>query len=272
MKQLAHLVMIGAGNMAEALLKGILGHPRPIARSITVTDIRKDRLDELALRYSVHTSESNRQAVGNAEVVILAVKPQNVSEVLADLSGVMPPDTVIISLIAGLRTESIETRLGGCPHVVRAMPNTPALVGAGVAALCPGRWASSEDMERADQIFLSVGQTVRVEESLMDAVTAVSGSGPAYVCVLVEAMLDAARRMGLSREVARTLTLATIEGTGRMLAETGLDPAEARARVTSKGGTTESAIRVLCDRAVPESILSAMEAACARSKELSGKA
>jgi len=227
-----------------------------------------ERLSQMSRVYGVRTRGSNRDAVESADAVFLAVKPPVADAVLEDIGAVLPPHAMLLSIVAGLRTSRIEQRLGGEPRVIRAMPNTPALVGSGATGYCAGRWAKPEDLVAANTWLGSVGVAMEVVEDLLDAVTALSGSGPAYVCVLVEAMLDAASRMGLSADVARTLTLQTLLGTARMLQASGDDPAEARKRVTSKGGTTEAALKVLVESGVPEAFRSAIEAARDRSLQL----
>lgn len=268
MKLSFRLAMIGAGNMAEAILKGLTSPSARGLASLIVSDIRAERLSELEGRYPLRTTGSNREAVQDADVIVLAVKPQNVPDVAAGLAGHLPRGGLLISLVAGFRTDTIENRFGDGLRVVRVMPNTPAFVGAGVTAICAGQHALPQDVTRTERIFETVGQTVRIEESLLDAVTALSGSGPAYVCFLVEAMLEAAQRMGLPGAAARTLALATIAGTVKLLSETGQEPAEARARVTSKNGATEAALRVLAERGAREAWVAAIEASCARAAEL----
>lgn len=265
------LVFLGSGNMAEALLRGLLTAGVP-ASSIVMTDRLEDRLKTLSSSYDVSGSLSNREAAASASTVILAVKPPVVGSVLEEIAPVLSADTRILSVVAGLTTARIERLLGGEPRVVRAMPNTPALVGCGATAYCGGRWARREDLEAAQQCFGSVGVALEVREQDLDAVTALSGSGPAYVCGWIEAMLAAAARMGLAPETARTLALQMVAGTARLLLATGDSPADVRSRVASKGGTTEAALRILEDRDVSRAIQDAMHAAEARSRQLGAEA
>lgn len=262
------LAVIGAGNMAEAILRGLSASPAGRTARAVVADLRADRLAELREKYSLRVAAGNVEAVVDADVVLLSVKPQNVEGVASELAGRLPPAAFLLSIVAGFSTDTLEARFGSGLRVVRAMPNTPAFVGAGITALCAGRHANGGDKELAERIFGTVGQVVWVKEARMDAVTAVSGSGPAYVCYFLEAMLEAAARMGLPPEEARKLALVTVAGTIRLLDETGQDPAEARARVTSKNGATEAALKVLSDRSVRDAWVSAIDASRARSAEL----
>ena len=180
------IVFIGAGNMAEALVKGLTGG-KTVDR-ITVTDTRPERLEYFRNTFGVSGETSNVKAVDNAGTIFLAVKPQVMSDVLAELKGQIPAQAVVISIAAGIRASTIESGLGGQPRVVRVMPNTPALVGAGASAICPGRFATEDDLKRAERMLSAVGTVARVKEEMMDAVTALSGSGPAYVFYLMESM------------------------------------------------------------------------------------
>lgn len=263
------LVFIGAGNMAEALIKGLVAEGVLKATQITATDVRPERLSELSIRFGIHTSADNAAAVADADAVILAVKPQQMAEVLAGMKAAMPRSTLVISIAAGKTCATFEAALGEGTHVVRVMPNTPALVGAGASAVCRGCWATEDDLATAAKLLGAVGLVVRTEEAMMDAVTALSGSGPAYVFYLAEAMLEAARRLGLDPDIAKQLTAATIGGAARLMSESPEPPSVLRERVTSKGGTTAAALAVLNDRKVHDAVVEALMAAAARSKELS---
>ncbi|MDZ4198562.1 MAG: pyrroline-5-carboxylate reductase [Kiritimatiellia bacterium] len=262
------LAILGAGNMAEAFVQGLAGTAFP-ANRIRVTDIRPARLEEMSRRYGVEVSDSNREAAVWADALLLAVKPQNLATVLSELSGIDFSNLLVVSIAAGVQTSWIEERLEGPAHVVRAMPNMPALVRSGVAALCGGTRADAEDLQEVETWLRSLGTVVRVTEDQMDAVTALSGSGPAYVCLLMEALASVAREIGLSDEVARELILATVHGTGTLLRETGLDAADVRRRVASKGGTTEAALAILEGQQFSEVVRRAVHAAYSRSRELS---
>lgn len=260
------ITFIGAGNMAEAIVAGILDQRMIEARDVCVTDISEERLRHLASRYGVETSSDNAAAVRRADVVVFSVKPQVFPSVWPDIKDVLAPDALVISIMAGIPSKKIA---GEKPiRVVRVMPNTPALVGEGAAGVAAGEFAARADLEVAEQIMSAVGTAVIVEESDIDAVTALSGSGPAYVFYLLEGMLEAADRMGLDREVARKLALATVSGAARLMQETGEDADCLRAKVTSRGGTTEAAIKTLETHAVKETIVAALLAAQSRSREL----
>lgn len=260
------VVFIGAGNMAEALVKGLRGSGLP-AENIRVTDVRAERLEYFRATFGVTASMDNVAAVQGANLVVLAVKPQQFAAVLEDLRGAAPA-ALYVSIAAGIPASRIEAALGGHTRVVRVMPNTPALVGAGVSAICAGAHATEEDLALAESLLQSVGATVRVPEAQMDAVTAVSGSGPAYVFRVMEAMEAAARELGLEPDVARALVLQTVAGAGRLAVLSGRPPAALREQVTSKGGTTEAALRVMNERDLAGVFASAMTAAMERAREL----
>ena len=262
------VVFVGAGNMAEAIVSGMVAADFCAPEKIVLTDIRPERLADLEADHGVSTSTDN-SVVKNAEIVVLAVKPQVMNEVLKGIAPVLRKETLVISIAAGISAAKIEAALGEGTRVVRVMPNTPALIGQGASALAAGTLADEADMEVAEAILNCVGLTVRVEERQIDAVTALSGSGPAYVFYLLEGMLAAADEMGLEKETARALALQTVEGAARLMKDSGEKAADLRAKVTSKGGTTEAAIRSLDAAGVKESIVNALKAAEARSKELS---
>jgi pyrroline-5-carboxylate reductase len=201
--------------------------------------------------------------------VVLAVKPQVMAVVLKDIGSELAPATLVVSIAAGITTQCLQQQLPAGLRVVRVMPNMPALAGAGVSVYCLGSWASEEDAQLVAALFQSVGVVVRLDEKHLDAVTALSGSGPAYVFFLAECMLQAGVEMGLDHATAKTLTLGTIRGATRLLEETGQEPEELRRRVTSKGGTTAAALEVLEEGHVKEMFVKAIRAAQKRSRELS---
>jgi pyrroline-5-carboxylate reductase len=264
-----NLVFLGAGNMAEALVSGLMACNRWPRDRVVVTDIAPERRTLFVEKFGVHAQADNAAAVAGAAVVVLSVKPQMLADVFASIRAALPADALVLSIAAGITTTKIENALGGKIRVVRAMPNTPALVGCGVAAICGGINAKPADLEIAQDLLSATGEVVRVEEEAMNAVTAVSGSGPAYVFYLMEAMLEAARKMGLSGDVARKLVYTTVKGSAELILRHGLPPEELRARVTSKGGTTAAAIAVKDRREVKGAIIEAMLAAQARAAELS---
>ena len=262
------VVFIGAGNMAEAIVSGMVDGGFCSPEKIIMTDVRPERLEDLSKEYGVSTSTDNR-VVKNAEIVLLAVKPQVMADVLKGIAPVLRSETLVISIMAGIPAAKIETLLGGKHRVVRVMPNTPALVGQGASAIAAGTYADEADLEVTETILGCVGLTVRVAERDLDAVTALSGSGPAYVFYLLEGMLAAAEKMGLDKETARKLAIKTVEGSARLMEDSGEEADVLRAKVTSKGGTTEAAVCSLDKAGVKEAVVQALLAAQNRSIELS---
>ena len=260
------IVFIGAGNMAEAIVSGMIAAKSCPPEKIVMTDILPERLAALEKKYGVATSTDNSVA-GDAEIILLAVKPQMMTDVLRGLS--VKKETLILSIAAGITTEKIEILLGGDRRVVRIMPNTPALIGQGASAIAGGKNAGEADLITAEQIFNCVGISVRVQENEIDAVTALSGSGPAYVFYLIESMLAAGETMGLENETAKALALQTVEGAAQLMKQSGEDAGALRAKVTSKGGTTDAAINSMETAGVKNAIINALLAAEKRSKELS---
>jgi len=261
------IAFIGAGNMAEALIRGLRSAQ---AGAIVAADVRQERLEQLRAHYGIEICADNARAASNADVVVVAVKPQQMSEALGSLRSAIAHRPLLISIAAGITTARIERELIGEPRVVRAMPNTPALVGAGVAAVCRGRFATEADLAVAEGILRAVGLVVRVEEREMDAVTALSGSGPAYIFYMTEALIAAGVEAGLSEEVAKQLATQTVFGAAELLVESGRAPAELRGKVTSPGGTTEAALKVMQERGFEKIVAEAVRAAARRSRELSG--
>jgi pyrroline-5-carboxylate reductase len=261
------IAFIGAGNMAEALIRGLLTNKAVKSSQIVAADIRPERLEFFSKTFDVRTTGDNAAAVSGAAIVVLAVKPQQMSEALATFRA--PPATLFVSIAAGMTTSRIEQELGGRVRVIRVMPNTPSLVGAGAAALAKGACATEDDLMAAEEILGAVGITARLDEKLMDAITALSGSGPAYMFLVAEAMIQAGVSMGLERSLAKRFTIQTLHGAARLLMESGEEPELLRRKVTSPGGTTEAALRVMNNRNLVEVFVQAMKAAAHRSKELS---
>jgi pyrroline-5-carboxylate reductase len=260
------LAIVGAGMMGEALARGLFASGWSPS-DLVLVDIRSDRLDEIGTSLGVDTSDDSPAACASASGVLLAVKPQDAATALRTIASSIGADG-LVSIVAGLKTSSIEEHLGHGSSVVRAMPNTPARVGKGVTALATGSHAAKATRNLAESVFSAVGPVVWLEEDQLDAVTALSGSGPAYVFYLAEAMVEAAADLGLPADVASTLAFATIEGAGVMLQQTGERPATLRQQVTSPGGTTAAAIEVLESGKARELIADALRAARDRSKEL----
>ena len=260
---------VGAGNMAGALVKGLIEtrRLRPPELWVSDTDARQRR--RLRRAYGVAAADDNRALVAGSAVVVLAVKPQIMDAVLAEIRPVATRRQLFVSIAAGVPTRRIEAALGGSVRVVRAMPNTPALVGSGMTVLVRGRRASLADERRATALFGGVGAVVRVrDEKLMDAVTGLSGSGPAYVYRLAEGLIAGATAEGLSATVAAALTYQTIRGAAVMLQETGRPPEELRAMVTSPGGTTLAGLQTLDAGGFAKTVAAAVRAATRRSRQL----
>jgi len=262
---------IGSGNMAEALIKGIIAAGVYKPESISISDIRTERLELLAERYNVVALEKNDQLAVKSDVIVLSVKPQNMADVLGDIKEAVRPGTLVISIAAGIKVAKISSVLGDIA-IVRVMPNTPALIGEGASALFANDKAKPM-LERAKVIFSAVGKAVIIEdEDLMDAVTAVSGSGPAYYFLLTEEMIKAAVDLGLSEDVAKNLVLQTSKGAALLAAsadEQGESPAQLRQKVTSPGGTTEAALKVFAEGRFGPLVGSAIKRARDRGRELS---
>lgn len=258
---------IGAGFMAEAVLRGILDADVCSAQTIMASDVTAERRDRFAA-LGVEATDDNRRVISACATVLIAVKPQNLSDILPEIGASLTADHLLLTICAGCPTAMFERAAGGAVRVVRAMPNLPMCVGRGVSAVCKGRHATDDDLDLARRIFGAAGSVVVVDEPLIDAVTAVSGSGPAYVYFLAEVMIDAGIREGLSPEVARELAVQTIRGAGDMMAADDASPEELRARVTSKGGTTEAAFRSIEQSGVREDFVRAIQAAAARAREL----
>jgi pyrroline-5-carboxylate reductase len=259
---------IGGGNMAEAIIKGLIAGGVP-AGAIMVAEPAPLRRDFLSSEYAAEVTDDNLDVARQADIIILAVKPQVAASVLTGLEPVISSETLIVSIMAGISTGFIEKTLTNGVRVARAMPNTPALVQAAATAICLGRKATGTDLDITRNIFSRVGSVVIVPESQMDAVTALSGSGPAYVFVMIEALSDAGVKNGLPRDVATTLAVQTVLGAARMITETGEHPALLRERVTSPGGTTIAALHALENGRFRGVIMDAIDTARHRSQELS---
>lgn len=261
---------IGGGNMAEAIIKGLLaGGMRPDA--IMASEPLEPRRQFLASHYGIKVSDKALDVTSKADVIILAIKPQMAASVLTDLESLIPPDTLIISIMAGISTGFIEETLSSGVRVVRVMPNTAALVQAAATAICPGRKADDTDLATATEVFSLLGAVVTTTEKLMDAVTGLSGSGPAYVFAFIEALSDAGVKNGLARDVSLKLAVQTVLGAARMIAETGQHPSLLKEMVTSPGGTTIAGLHVLENGRFHGLVMDAVDCASARSRELSGK-
>ena len=263
------LCFVGCGNMGEALVSGLVqsGSARP--ENIICTDVREERLEELRGRYGVRTLSSNVEAVAESEVVIYAVKPQLMAEVLKETADQLDLSKVVISIAAGVPLRAIESLLHKEMRLIRVMPNIAASVKESATALSAGKHARKEDIELAMAIFNSVGRAVFLRENYqMDAITGLSGSGPAYIFIIVDALADAGVKMGLSRKDAQFLAAQTVLGAAKMLMETGEHPGQLKDRVTSPGGTAIAGIHTLEKGGLRTTLINAVEAATLRSKEL----
>lgn len=267
---MAKIGIIGAGAMGGAIARRIIktGLFRP--EEVVFCDVIPEKADELARELRARFFAAASEVADAASIVLVAVKPQTMEECLEEIKETANQSKLIISIAAGITTEFIESRLGDGVRVVRVMPNTPALVGAGVTAICAGKNASGNDLNEAENIFTALGKVYRFNESLIDAVTAVSGSGPAYLFLFAECLQQAAIEAGLPESVAPDLVAQTLFGASKLLIESSDTASGLRAKVTSPGGTTEAAVTVLTDRGFEHSIVAAVKGALERARELGG--
>jgi pyrroline-5-carboxylate reductase len=262
------IAILGAGKIGESLLSGLLSSGWRTSEDIVATARRPERLTELTERYGIVATRSNAEAVHGAVLVVVAVKPQDFDVLLGEIGGLLSNDQTVLSVAAAIPTAAIESRIAPGVPVVRAMPNAPSTVHEGMAGICAGAHASDEQLALAEETLSHLGRVVRVPERAMDAVTAVSGSGPAYFALLAEAMIEAGILLGLSREISTTLVVQTMLGTAHLLRDEKIHPVELRETVTSPGGTTIRAIRELELAGVRAAFLNAIQAAMERSREL----
>lgn len=260
--------IVGGGNMGEVIAAGIISAGLIPAKDLTITDIVTDRLNHLKKKYTITVTTDNKTAVKTADIIILAVKPQAMGNVLSELATAVTKTKLVISIAAGIPALFIESYLKKGTRVIRVMPNTPALIGEGAAALAAGTAASESDLALARKIFDSVGVTVIVSENLMDAVTGLSGSGPAYGFIIIEALSDAGVKMGLTRDVALKLAAQTMAGAAKLCLRGDRHPGQLKDMVTSPGGTTIAGIKALEEGKLRATLMEAVEAATLRSREL----
>ncbi|MDY6837999.1 MAG: pyrroline-5-carboxylate reductase [Thermodesulfobacteriota bacterium] len=283
MKKLGKKVgFIGAGNMGEAMINGLIKSALCEARQVWASDVRDARLRQLAGTYNINTTEDNIEVFDKVDILVLAVKPQQMDDVLDGLARALPQAVqgvkLIVSIAAGIPIKRIEERLyppldqnaKGLLPIIRVMPNTPALVLAGMAGMSGNSYAKDADLNDARAILEAIGTVIEFDEKDLDAVTALSGSGPAYVFYVIEALVEAGAGLGLRPSHALRLTLETMKGAVRLLEETAETPASLRKKVTSRGGTTEAALQVLDSHGTKGHIMEAIGAAARRSRELSG--
>ncbi len=263
---MATTAIFGAGVMGETLLSGLVRSGRDVD-GLLITERRVERAQQLNQKYGVRVV-ANAEGAAAADVLVLVVKPQDMEGLLGEIRDHVVPGNLIVSLAAGITTQFLESRLPEGSSVVRVMPNTPALVDQGMAAISPGRHCTDAHLAEAEALLASCGKVVRVDEKHQDAVTAISGSGPAYIFYVVEAMIEAGVVLGMPRATSTELVVQTLFGAATMLKETGEHPTVLRERVSSPGGTTVAALRQLDDHKVRAAFITAMEAAARRSHEL----
>jgi pyrroline-5-carboxylate reductase len=266
------LGFLGGGNMAEAMIKGMLSGGFIKAKNIFVSDVVATRQEFLHSEYKVKATGDNRDVAAKCDILVLAVKPQVVKKVLEEIHDLVDAHKLIVSIVAGVAIITIDEILRAGQDkkvsIVRTMPNTPALVQEGITAIASGTYVSKTDVKVSHRLFEAIGQTVDVEESHMDAVTGLSGSGPAYIFMIIEALSDAGVKMGLSREVSYALTVQTVLGSAKLAQESGKHPGELKDMVTSPGGTTISGLHTLEGGGLRSTLMDAVEQATLRSREL----
>ncbi len=262
------IAILGAGRIGEALISGLLSSGWREPGEIAATTRRQERADELRERHGIEATLSNHDAAAGAALVVISVKPQDIDALLGEIGGLILPEQTVLTIAAAVSTAKVEGRLSDGVPVVRAMPNTPSTVHEGIAGLCAGAHAGDEHLDLAEEALSHLGAVVRVPESSLDAITAVSGSGPAYFALLAEAMIEAGILLGLSREISTQLVVQTMLGTAKQLRDERMHPVELREMVTSPGGTTIAAIRELESAGVRAAFLNAIQAAMLRAREL----
>lgn len=267
MTNIQKIGFVGGGNMAEALIKGLFagGVSAEKIMASEPSELRREHLKDV---FGIQLAESNRQLVESCDIVVLSIKPQIVAEVLEEFSDIPMDDKLLISILAGVTTASIEKFFVSSPRVVRVMPNTPALVGEGASAICRGHNASQGDLQLVKKLLESVGIVQIIDERQMDAATGLSGSGPAYIYTVIEALADGGVREGLRRDIAHALAVQTVVGAALMVRETGEHPAILRDQVCSPGGTAIAGISTLEKNGLRTTLMEAVTASAGRSREL----
>lgn len=262
---------VGAGNMAGALIRGLLSSGAVAPERIYASDLRRERLDELAREHGIRTTPANEELAAACDVVVLAVKPQVIDKILPPIAAALRPNALVVSIAAGVPIEAIESRLPEEARVVRTMPNTAAIALAGATAIAPGTNARGDDIDIAKQLFEATGRVVVLDESLLDAVTGLSGSGPAYVMLMIDALADGGVKVGLHRETALLLAAQTVYGSAKLLLETGEHPGRLKDMVTSPGGTAIAGLHTLEAGGLRTTLINAVENATHRAQELGEK-
>jgi pyrroline-5-carboxylate reductase len=263
------IAFIGTGNMGEALLGGLLKAELTKPENIIAADIREERLNQVHAKWAVKTTTDNNEAVKFADVIVLCIKPQTIGDIFKQIAGVVRPEQLIISIVAGIPTRIINKALGQNNPVVRVMPNIPAVVDEAASGICLGKYAGDNDREIAVKIFEAVGEVEIVYESQLDVITGLSGSGPAYIYMIIEALTDGGVMMGLPRDVATRLATQTVLGSAKLVRETAIHPAVLKDQVTTPGGTTILAIKELEESGLRSMLIRAVETATRKSQELS---
>ncbi len=262
------LGFIGGGNMAAALVKGLLHAKVVPPEGIIVSDVKAERLALLKEQHGIRITQDNHELVKASDVIVLSVKPQVIDKVLGLIGDDVKATQLVISVAAGVPVSAIESRLPDGTHVVRTMPNTPATVQAGATAIAPGTHATEEDLEVARALFSAVGRVVTLDETLLDAVTGLSGSGPAYVMLMIEALADGGVKVGLHRDTALLLAAQTVYGSAKLLLDTGEHPGRLKDMVTSPGGTAIAGLHTLESGGLRRTLIDAVEVATNRSAQL----
>jgi pyrroline-5-carboxylate reductase len=266
------IAFLGTGNMAEALVKGLLRAGTAVQDEIICAEVRAERREEFTRRYGVRVTGDSRAAAAEAEIVLLSVKPQGMEALLEEIAPAIDARKLVVSIAAGVPISAIARKLGAGVRIVRTMPNTPALVGAGATALARGAHATDADLEQARALFQAVGVAMIVEEHQLDAVTGLSGSGPAFAFIAIEALADGGVKMGLARPVAMALAAQTLLGSAKLVLESGEHPGRLKDQVTSPAGTTIEGCHALEAGGFRAALIAAVEAATRRSQELGAKA
>jgi pyrroline-5-carboxylate reductase len=262
------LAFLGAGNMAGAIIKGLLHGEVLAAAHIMASDVKADRLEQLRTAHGIRTTTDNHLLLRESDVLVLSVKPQVIDKVLTEVAALVRPDQLVVSVAAGVPLEALEARLPPGSRVVRAMPNTPATVQAGATAIAGGAHACADDLRIARELFEAVGRVVVLDEVLLDAVTGLSGSGPAYLMLVIEALADGGVKVGLHRDTALLLAAQTVFGSAKLLLETGEHPGRLKDMVTSPGGTAIAGLHTLESGGLRRTLIDAVEVATKRSIEL----
>jgi pyrroline-5-carboxylate reductase len=259
---------VGGGNMAEALIRGLVRGGHVPAERVWASGPRPERMAELKAAYAIRATGDNREVARQSQILVLSVKPQILDRVLLEIADAVTPGALVISLAAGVSTAAIERRLASGARVIRSMPNTPAVIGAGATAIAAGSHAEASDLELARFVFDAVGITVVLDETQLDAVTGLSGSGPAYIFLILEALADAGVKVGLSRRTAQKLAAQTVMGSAKLLLDTDGHPGQLKDMVTSPGGTAIAGLHTLEQGGLRTTLINAVEAATLRSREL----